>query len=235
MKYSKLPRIYTNASLNSNTTITVDAANSYYIKKVLRLRESEKLRFFNEVDGEFMCVVSAHTDLVQILIQEKLEKPMIGATNIVLMMSIVRPEKFEIACEMATQLGVSAIIPVITARSQKKSINYDRLKKIILESVRQSERIDIPRIELPILLSEINFSEYNKIFFANEDESNNNIDYSYSGKCAALIGPEGGFTQDEIRSVVSCSNVVSISLGPTILRSETAAVAMLSNIVALSY
>ncbi|MDX1916562.1 MAG: RsmE family RNA methyltransferase [Rickettsiaceae bacterium] len=239
MKYSKLPRLYIKSKLISNSIVALDSENIHYIKKVLRIREGEKIRVFNEDDGEYFSALLEEGKNLFIRVEEKFEKNNFQSREwspeIVLMASIVKTEKFEIICDMATQLGVTAILPIVTERTQKKELNYVRLAKIIKESVRQSERIETPALLAPKHLSEIDFDIYDIIYLANEmensscapDLSKHNL---YRSR-AVIVGPEGGFTQDELQYLTSLKNLLSISLGPFILRSETACAAILARCI----
>lgn len=238
MKYSKFPRIYIKDELISNNTIEFEIENIHYIKKVLRLRNGDNLRLFNERDGEYMASIIAIDTRLLAQIKEKMQKnlldPLVRTKNVVLLVSIIKSEKFELICDMATQLGVSSIVPIISSRVQKKDLNYERLGKIILESVRQCERIDIPQIEKVQYLHEINFSKYEGIYLANEHEDSNfKPTDSLLNKIniGVIIGPEGGFTEEEVEWLMSQDNVHSISLGPSVLRTETAAISMLAKIL----
>ena len=210
-----------------------------------------------------------------------------GYKEVILLASIIKPDKFEMICDMATQIGVTKIIPIITQRVQRKELNRNRLAKIILESVRQSERLTIPILGDEIKLSAIAQLEVNRIYFANEMEESNivsihdprrhpraggdpeqkeidlptneafwprtpgsrvkkarddisgeqllNMNSFQDNSFAFLIGPEGGFTDEEILFLLTLPNIASVSLGANVLRSETAAIALLSNYFAQIY
>lgn len=233
MKYSKLPRIYINSELFKRGFPVVNDSDCHYIKNVLRAKHGQQIRVFNENDGEFFAIVNITGKKYNLEIKEQFRKPIQNSRGVILLAPIIKPDKFEMICDMATQIGVTKIIPIITQRVQRKELNRDRLAKIILESVRQSERLTIPILGSEIKLSDIAPLEVDRIYFANEMEESNGVlqDTSSSNSCAFLIGPEGGFTNEEIAFLKALPNLVSVSLGDNVLRSETAAIALLSKVL----
>lgn len=233
MKYSKLPRIYINSELFKGGFPELNESDCHYIKNVLRAKNAEQIRVFNENGGEFFAKVNIQGKTLSLEIQEQFRKPIQNSRGVILLASIIKPDKFEMICDMATQIGVTKIIPIITARVQRKELNRDRLSKIILESVRQSERLTIPILEDEMKLSEISQLELEQIYFANEMEESDGAmqDTSANNSCAFLIGPEGGFTDEEIAFLKALPNITSVSLGNNVLRSETAAIALLAKVL----
>lgn len=228
MKYSKLPRLYMEDELSPDKLLLLNNENYNYLKNVLRLKNGFKLRVFNEKNGEFIANFDSDG---KILLTEQFRNIHQYQPKITLLASIIKQDKFELICDMATQIGVTSIIPIITIRVQKKDINYERLNKIILEATRQSERFDIPKLNQAIELKEIKNLFFDKIYFANEQEQREFKNSSNLKNIAALIGPEGGFTDEEINFLNNLSNVESISLGHNVLRAETASIALLSKII----
>lgn len=128
---------------------------------------------------------------------------------------------------MATQMGVGNLQPVITDRTVAQHINWDRIKKIIVEASEQSGRNSIPKL-LPV----IKFEQLDKsnLVYADERTVNDTVSKSLVAGTCLLIGPEGGFSDSEFE-IMEKSGAKSISLGKTILRAETAAVAMLAKLI----
>lgn len=144
--------------------------------------------------------------------------------NITLYFSPIK--KIEDLVNMATQMGVQALQPVITARTVAHHIKWDRLRKIIVEASEQSGRNSVPVLYPPIKFEDLDKSD---LVFADERKLNNNNESLDCKKSKLLIGPEGGFSDDEF-AALELSSAKSISLGKTILRAETAAVAALVKI-----
>lgn len=151
-------------------------------------------------------------------------------------MSIIKQDKLMLAINMATQLGVTKIVPLITERCQFRSVNIERLTKCVIEATEQSERLNPPVIELAISIQNYLKKNNNFVLYANEHEKEENsiLKLKSSNKDIAdisiVIGPEGGFTNDEIALLASYKNAHSISLGKNILRAETATVAALAQV-----
>ncbi len=139
---------------------------------------------------------------------------------------------------MATQLGVTKIVPLITERSQFRSVNIERLTKCVIEATEQSERLSSPVIEPAISIQDYLKKTNNFVLYANEHEKEENSILKLNKDItdiSIVIGPEGGFTNDEIALLASYNNTHSISLGKNILRAETAAVAALAQIRLVKY
>jgi 16S rRNA (uracil1498-N3)-methyltransferase len=232
MKFSSLSRIYTTSRIAKNQIITLNDDIFHYCKSVLRMKISEEFRLFNSIDGEFKAEVRAinKTDL-QVVIREKLreaeyQKPLILA------MCIIKPDRFIEALKAAVQQGVTEIIPVISERTQFRSINQQRLTKCIIESVEQSEGFVIPVLRLPVNLKEFcNISGIDQIIFANEEESGRvkiSSIKKFEENIAILVGPEGGFSPSEKEKLISNPKIISVSLGNRVLRSEVAAISMVA-------
>jgi len=232
MKFSSLSRIYTTSRIAKNQIITLSDDIFHYCKSVLRMKISEEFRLFNSIDGEFKAEIRAinKRDL-QVIIGQKLrevdyQKPLILA------MCIIKPDRFIEALKAVVQQGVTEIIPVISERTQFKSINQQRLTKCIIESVEQSEGFVIPVLRLPVNLKEFcNISGVDQIIFANEEESGEvkiSSIKKFEENIAILVGPEGGFSSSEKEKLISNPKIISVSLGNRVLRSEVAAISIVA-------
>ena len=230
MKYSKLPRIYESSKLIESSIIDITLENHNYLKNVMRIKNGFSLRVFNENDGEYFAVYLTEKNSSKIKISEKYRERKERKKFVNLLVANIKSDKFEMVCDYSTQLGVSSITPIITSRTQKKEINIYRAQKIILEAVRQSERLDFPILRHITKLEDIDFSLYDNSFFANENETSDSSSLNYGSNIAALIGPEGGFTDDEIEYLAS-QGITSISLGKNVLRSELASLVMISKLI----
>ncbi len=229
MKYSKYPRIYIDVQLLTGKIIPLDKDQLNYLKTVLRLKDGFKLRVFNENDGEYFANLLIKNLECNLKLLEKFRDIIVPRYEVTLLVPLIKLDRFELMCDMVTQLGIVSIIPIITERVQRRELNFDRLNKIVKEATRQSERFISPRVSHQIYLEDIEFGDYNIILFANEMEQNqSSLEFDNVQKIAILVGPEGGFTDYEIRTILSKCNVVSMSLGDSVLRTETAVISMLS-------
>ncbi len=161
--------------------------------------------------------------------------------HLTLAQSLIRKDHFELVCQKATELGVDTIIPIVTERTiikiDEKTENkkLTRWQAIIQEASEQSQRSSVGEIKSVMSLEAIDFSRFDKVFVAYEKENSISLKKalektSKDAKILIVIGPEGGFTEQEITFLDKVAQVVT--LGPRILRSETAA---LFSIAAISY
>lgn len=234
MKFSSLSRIYTTSRIAKNQIITLSDDIFHYCKSVLRMKISEEFRLFNSIDGEFKAEVRAinKRDL-QVFIGQKLRE-VEHQNPLILAMCIIKPDRFTEALKAVVQQGVTEIIPVISVRTQFRSINQQRLTKCIIESVEQSEGFVIPVLRLPVNLKEFcNINGVDQIIFANEEESGGvkiSSIKKFEENIAILVGPEGGFSPSEKEKLISNPKIISVSLGNRVLRSEVAAINMVAGV-----
>ncbi|WP_347939321.1 16S rRNA (uracil(1498)-N(3))-methyltransferase [Rickettsia oklahomensis] len=226
MKYN---RIYINSHLAENSKLELTIDHIHYIKTVLRLKVNDSLRIFNGTNGEFLAqIIDISKNNLSVKLKEQLKKP--GTeSSLTLAVAIIKQDKLMLAINMATQLGITKIIPLITKRCQFRSVNIERLTKCMIEATEQSERLVPPIIEQAIKLQDYLKKNNNLILYANEHEKVENSILQISSslnnsEVDIVIGPEGGFTNDELELFTSYKNTKSISLGSNILRAETAAI-----------
>ncbi|MFA6077908.1 MAG: RsmE family RNA methyltransferase [Candidatus Paceibacterota bacterium] len=198
-------------------------------RNVLRFAVGDKVILFDGKGSDFLCEISALTKNISNLDVLEETKGIIPSKKITLFISLIKRENFELVLEKATELGVSRIVPVIADRSEKKSLNYERALKIVVEASEQSGRTNIPVLGETMTTEEA-VDRYKKelSFFAFDPTGS--FDYKLTTKSynlGLLIGPEGGFTPAELEFFTE-KEVPIIKLGEQILRAETA------NIVALS-
>lgn len=233
----KFNRIYINSHLAENSKIELGDNHYHYIKTVLRLRVNDKFRVFNGTNGEYIAqITKIDKNNLSVEIQGCLRKPSVES-SLTLAIAIIKQDKLMLTINMATQLGVTKIIPLITERCQFKLVNIDRLTKCAIEATEQSERLNPPIIEAAISIQNYLKENNSFIIYANEHEQKENSVLKVisslnknTDNISIIIGPEGGFTNDEILLLSSYENARSISLGKNILRAETAAVTAISQI-----
>lgn len=226
MKFSHLPRIYTSEHIHKKQTIIMEKDDFHYLKSVIRIRKFETFRLFNSQDGEFLVTVK---DINRASLKVEVDSQIREVNqekDLELALCIIKQDRMIEAIKSAVQLGATRIIPVISSRTQYKQISREKIQKCIIQSIQQSERFTVPALEQELSLS--GFCEkYNnqQIIFACESESEDNkisnIDM-IQDKPIILIGPEGGFNDQEIVMVRSMSKAEPVSLGKTVLRAEVA-------------
>lgn len=208
----------------------------FQLKKVLRCKVDDKFILFNGNEFEILVKIEKiEKKYISVKFIEKIERDSESDIKLILFQAI--PKKialFELVLQKSVELGVSEIYPLITKRTEKPYIKFDRLKNIIIEASEQCGRSKIPKLH-----KEISFNESIKLnknnYIANVNEESKTL-FSYKKEINKLrelsifIGPEGGFTEDEIEFAKQ-NNSKSFSLGKRILRTETAAISTLSIIL----
>lgn len=197
----------------------------HQIRNVLRLRPGEKIILFDGKDLEYLSNIVSYEGKggVTLNIEEITRNNVVFKKEVYLFFSMVKKDNMEWILEKGTEVGVSHFIPVISARSEKKSINVERSQKIIIEAAEQSGRNKLPIIHPATRLEDV-FYNFKLSFIVLE--KNFPVLYGNDIKdisIGLLTGPEGGWTPKEIE-MFKKEKVTLRSLGPTVLRAETAAI-----------
>ena len=155
MKFSHLPRVYTNETISKNQTIIVEGSDFHYLKSVIRVRKSEIFRMFNSCDGEFLVIVKEINRSNIIVEAESLIREVEQSPELVLALCIIKQDRMIEAIKSAVQLGVTKIIPIIAERTQGNKVSAEKVQRCIIQSVEQCERFILPSLEKEISL--VNF------------------------------------------------------------------------------
>jgi 16S rRNA (uracil1498-N3)-methyltransferase len=203
----------------------LEEAQSRYLGTVMRRGVGDRLRLFNGRDGEWQArivTLGKRGALVEAEVLLRLQAP---EPDHWLLLSIVKREALEWAVEKATELGVAAIHPLVTARSQPGRPNPERLRAIAVEAAEQCERLTVPAIHPPRPLEDLlrNWPAGRSLVAAIE-RGDDAPPAPEPDQAALLIGPEGGFDPKELDAMRRLPFLVPASLGPRILRAETAAI-----------
>ena len=222
-------RIFLNKNLNEQSEIILSKDQSHYLLSVMRLKVGQKVLFFNGNDGEFDGIIkSIEKKKTTIKILSK-EREVNDLQKVVLAFCPPKGNKLDFLIQKSTEIGVKEFIPVISDHTINRKINIDRLNKIIIESAEQSNQIQLPNLQNPLSFDSFvnNFSK-STILFADINSLNSSLDEIIEKKQSnyiLFIGPEGDFSSKEREVILQNKNFKSFSLGSTILRSETAAIA----------
>ena len=227
-----LPRLYIDEPLSENTTFDMEKDQAHYLRGVLRKGVGDNVRVFNARDGEWraMLYVTGRRG-ARLAVKEKLRGPA-SVPDITLLFTPVRKHRTAFIIEKATELGVKTFQPVLTARTQFPRLNVEKARLQAIEAAEQTERLDVPEIRAAKpLLDVLSAWGDTPILFADEaGETARAADVcaKLPAPVAILIGPEGGFTAAERTELRAMPNVHPVTLGPRILRADTAAAALLS-------
>ncbi len=218
-----------------------DNENLFHILKVLRKKEGEKIKFIDENQVIYSCTIEKTSkNSLRALILKKEKSNRILPYDLVLVQSILANDAQNLAVANATQTGVKEIYPIISDNTSIKIKNpqdkIDKWQKIAQENFKQCERADIPKIQpiQPLLEILSNFKKENILIFAEKYENStlntalNDIDKT--SEIAIVIGPEGGFSEDEFENFKK-NNYKLITLGNMIYKAPNAITAAISNVI----
>jgi len=230
---SHIPRLYVEAALQEDHEIALPDVQSKYLLRVMRLTDGAVVRAFNGRDGEWRCALSVSGKIASLLPSTCL-RPQVSGPDLTLMFAPIKKARTDFIVEKATELGVRAICPVATEYTQTQRVRLDRMSALVIEAAEQTERMDLPQLSeltpLATVLSE--WPEDRPLIYCDEGSEAAPLSQyreQLSGIGAGvLIGPEGGFSPRERKMLRGCSFVLPISLGPRILRAETAVVSALT-------
>jgi 16S rRNA (uracil1498-N3)-methyltransferase len=222
------PRLYLEGELNEGQTIRIGGSQAHYLIAVMRFKVGDPVKLFNGVSGEWLGTASQIGKRDLILLIEHQLRPLEQVPDLWLLAAPIKKARIDLVAEKACELGVARYRPVITRRTVIERLNLDRLRSHMIEAAEQCGRTTLPLIDEPIKLSALlrDWPAERTLYFA--DENGGEVFAPKPGPAAILIGPEGGFDDAERSAIRSLPQAVAMSLGPRILRAETAAIAAVS-------
>jgi len=226
------PRLFVDRLLSAGDEVHVDGSAAHYLSNVMRLKQGAAVKLFDDRSGEYLSTIAqtGKRDLV-LLIEAKL-RARETAPDLWLVQSLVKKDRFDWIAEKACELGISRFQPVLANRCVVDKVKPDRLRTRMIEAAEQCERSALPEIaplaKLGALLAD--WPDGRTLFFCDERGGDNFVSAiaAHDGPAAILIGPEGGFNDEENAAIRAHPGSCAISLGPRILRAETAAITAIS-------
>ncbi|KGB27671.1 16S rRNA methyltransferase [Candidatus Liberibacter solanacearum] len=227
-----LKRLFVNFSLQSKAQGKASEAQYHYLAHVLRMKEREKVLIFNGEDGEWISTISYIEKSISFNVEHQ-TRPQTKPSDLHYIFSPIKTNRLDYMIQKSVEMGVSAIRPVITRYTQNTHCNVNRMRTYAISAAEQCNIISLPSIHPPITLDTLleNWDQNRHIVFADETciHENSKIQaIAHIVHMAVLIGPEGGFHPKEKEKLHSLPFVTPISLGPRILRADTAAVAAMT-------
>ncbi len=232
-QFHALSRLWVKASLSEGTEIALSLDQTHYLCHVLRLKAGDGVRLFDGETGEWLArITEVGKKSALVRIEDRLRPQAPPAPSRHVIFSPIRKERMDFLIEKAVELGVTDFHPVIMDRSMVRDINPERLHRQIQEAAEQSERLDLPVLHAlrPLTQAVTAFPEGVDLYGCIE-----RVDAPFigamsfsSGPCGFVIGPEGGFTESEREFLLARQELHPVSLGPNILRAETAVLFALS-------
>ena len=222
-----LPRLFVEQPLSEGAAIDLEGKSAHYLGTVLRLGEGAELLLFDGESGEWQArIVAAGKKRLSLEVVQQ-TRPAEVLPPLTLAFAPVKRGPLDWLVEKTTELGVAHLQPVITRRTVVDRLNLERLRSITIEAAEQCGRTRLPSLAEPLPLERLLSDRGGLILFADETGGMAFLEALQPGPCTILTGPEGGFTPDE-RERILAAGAWGVSLGPRILRAETAALAAIS-------
>lgn len=230
------PRLFVPAALGAGVQVDLDASQANYLGNVMRLGLGGEVLLFDGMRGEWLARVADSGKKRMTLSVERRTREQEKVPDLWLAFAPVKRAQTDWLVEKATELGIARLIPVTTHRTIVERVKLERLEAIAIEAAEQCNRTTIPPITEPVALSAFLKSRDadRRLYFADESGGEPAAKAFLPGAAVILTGPEGGFTDEERKAIRALQNTVAISLGPRILRAETAALAAVTSYMALA-
>jgi 16S rRNA (uracil1498-N3)-methyltransferase len=231
---SKLQRLFVAARLEPGATVTLHKDQAHYLGNVLRLGQGDNLLLFNGRDGEWWAELGALGKKGAEARLDHQTRPQEDGPDLHYLFAPLKRARLDYMVQKATELGVSALRPVITRHTVAERVKAERLHANAVEAAEQCGILRVPEIHEPEKLGKLleRWEEGRKLIFADEGAPHiSPVEALVTlppGPLAVLIGPEGGFEREERAALLAKPFVLPISLGPRIMRADTAAVAALA-------
>ena len=222
-------RLFFSAALSTDMTDKLDKSQSHYLNKVMRVKENEVFSLFNS-DGEWEAkILNISKSIIEFKTTKQLRQKE-SMKELWLAFSPIKSNYQNFMIQKATELGVTKFLPIIFDRTVVRKINKERLEKIIVEASEQSNRINVPIIEDVQDLSSFLKTNSIDLIFTDLNSTNKKIDKSKltDKPICIIIGPEGDFSEDERREILTFKGAQPIKINENILRSETAVISTIS-------
>ena len=227
-----LPRLFIDTMLEDDGEIVIDAAQANYLVRVLRLKAGAQVKLFDNRTGEWLAELSHIGKRDAIVRVEGHLRPRETVPDLWLCFAPIKKGRIDWLVEKACELGIARLVPVKTQRTVVDKIKSSRLQSHIIEAAEQCERTSLPELtdlmSLDTLLSD--WPAERQLYYAAERGGGSAVSAvsGEAGPAAILIGPEGGFTDEEDEKIRAVTASKPISLGPRILRADTAAITAIS-------
>jgi 16S rRNA (uracil1498-N3)-methyltransferase len=231
-----LPRLFVRQLLNEGASIDLDSGQANYLGNVMRLGVGGELLVFDGRSGEWLARIADAGRKRMVLTVERRTREREAVPDVWLAFAPVKRAQTDWLVEKSTELGAARLLPVITQRTIAERVKLERLEAIAIEAAEQCGRTSLPVIAEPVALKRLldGRDTARALYFADEEGGESAVKAFRPGPALILTGPEGGFTAEERAMVRAPANAVAISLGPRILRAETAALAALATFMAVA-
>ena len=231
---SNLPRLFVKSPLQLGTEIVLDPEQRHYLANVLRLKANDHVLVFNGIDGEWYARVTTLTKKKGILAPEHQTRPQENGPDLHYLFAPIKRARLDYMAQKATELGASVLQPVITRHTIAERVKTERLEANAIEAAEQCGMLNVPEVRAPLKLQKVldEWDQSRLLIFADEAAPTASPLEALAAHTprplAVLIGPEGGFEAEERALLRRYPHVAPVSLGPRVMRADTAAVACLA-------
>lgn len=240
------PRLYLDAEFSAGAHLPLEKDQAHYLLTVMRRKAGDRVRLFNGRDGEWQAEIAEAGRRNAVLAIGEQTRSQVEVPDLALYFAPVKKARTDFIVEKATELGARSITPVMTARTIADRVKRERMEAIAREAAEQTERLDLPQIAEPVALTALinSWDSARTLIYCDEggDEAEKPwggeagrampmaeaLATASEGPAAILIGPEGGFSPEERALLRSQAFVLPVTLGPRILRADTAVVAAMT-------
>lgn len=228
-------RLFVEDDLGEGRSVGLSAAQAHYLNHVLRLASGAAITLFNGRDGEWISRIGAigrRTGSLEVEMQLRPQEP---DPELWLLFAPIKRARLDFLVQKSVELGVSRIMPVLTERTEVRRLNIERHRANAIEAAEQCERLTVPVFDAPRGLGDVlaDFPAERSLLVCAERGPAPPLPEVLErepadGRGAILCGPEGGFSQTELDALAKLTFIRFVSLGPRILRAETAAVSAMA-------
>ena len=234
----RMQRLFIDAPLSKGTAVEANAEQFNYLANVLRMEEGAEILLFNGRDGEWKAGLTFPTRKRILLTANEQTRPQPAPSDLHYLFAPLKVGRMDYLVQKAVEMGAGLLQPVMTQHVQGKITNLDKIRANVIEAAEQCGILGVPDVAEPIKLSDLldRWPEERRIIYCDEGDAGQNplplLSRITEKKLALLVGPEGGFSEEERMRLRSLDFVTAIPLGPRILRADTAAVAAMAVIQA---
>lgn len=223
------PRLFVETALSQDAVVALDGPQAHYLARVMRVASGDAVILCDDVTGEWAARVTEAGKRDVVVTCEALLRSREQVPDFTLCAALLKKDRFDLVLEKACELGVRHFQPVLTRRCVADKLNLERARAVLIEAAEQCARTALPSIAAPVKLDALlkEWDTARSLFFADENGGDSAAAQfaAHRGPAAILTGPEGGFDEAERAAIRALPQAHAITLGPRILRGETAAIA----------
>jgi len=227
-------RLHVTGDLGTGAEVALSREQMNYLVNVLRLADGAAIHVFNGRDGEWRATLRRQGRRDAALDVERQTRPQSAGPDLHYLFAPLKRTRLDYMVQKATELGVARLVPVLTRHTIAERVNLERMRANVVEAAEQCGILRIPEVAAPVTLARLAgaWPPERRLVFCDEaapiQDPIRALSAVEPGPLAVLIGPEGGFADDEREMLVALPQVVRLALGPRIMRADTAAVAALA-------